>query len=181
LKWYNLTNSCADDVLGYKIYKKDSLEDDYRLIATINNNFINSFTESDLFSIAGCYVITSIDSVGNESVFSDSVCVDNCPEYVLPNVFTPGGDGFNDLFGPFPYRFVKSIDIKIFNRWGQVLFKTTDPDINWDGTNENNNAEVPDGTYFYVCTVNEIFLEGIKPRTLKGFVTLLRNKGIKKP
>jgi len=181
LKWYNLTNGCADDVLGYKIYKKDSLEDDYRLIATINNNFINSFTESDLFSIAGCYVITSIDSVGNESVFSDSVCVDNCPEYVLPNVFTPGGDGFNDLFGPFPYRFVKSIDIKIFNRWGQVLFKTTDPDINWDGTNENNNAEVPDGTYFYVCTVNEIFLEGIKPRTLKGFVTLLRNKGIKKP
>lgn len=181
LTWQNPTSGCADDVLGYKIYKKDSLDGDFALIATINDAATTTFIESDLFSIAGCYIVTSLDSVGNESLFGDSICVDNCPVYELPNVFTPGGDGFNDLFGPFPYRFVKSIDIEIFNRWGQEIFTTTNPDIEWDGTNQNNGNELSDGTYFYVCTVNEIFLEGIKPRVLKGFVTLLRNKGATKP
>lgn len=181
LSWQNSTSGCADDVLSYKIYKKDSLDGEFALLTTINDGTVTSFTEKDLFSIAGCYIVTAIDSVGNESIFGDSVCVDNCPIYTLPNVFTPGGDGFNDLFGPFPYRFVKSIDIQIFNRWGQEIFTTTDPDIKWDGTNQNNGNELSDGTYFYVCTVNEIFLEGIKPRILKGFITLLRNKGVTKP
>ena len=168
-------------MLGFKVYKKDSLDGEFALLATINDGNITSFTEKDLFSIAGCYIVTAVDSVGNESVFGDSICVDNCPIYTLPNVFTPGGDGFNDFFGPFPYRFVKSIDIQIFNRWGQEIFTTTDPDIKWDGTNQNNGNKLSDGTYFYVCTVNELFLEGIKPRILKGFITLLRNKETTKP
>jgi len=177
LSWVNKSTTCADDVIQFKIYRKDSLTGDYNLVTSIGNGTDTTFLHDKLFSIAGCYAITGIDSVGNESLFSDSVCVDNCPRYDLPNVFTPGNDGWNDVFGPFPYKFVESVSIKIYNRWGQLMYETNDPDVNWTGLNSSNNAMCSDGTYFYVCIVNEIHLEGIKPRILKGFVQLLRNHG----
>lgn len=181
LNWQTFFSTCADDVLSFNIYKKDSLEGEYELIATINDNNVSNYLHTNLFSIAGCYVITGIDSVGNESVFSDSVCVDNCPSYNLPNIFTPGGDGMNDFFQAFPFKYVSSIDLEVYNRWGQVIYQTTEPDFKWDGTHQESGTTVPDGTYYYLCKVNEITLEGIKPRLIKGFVTLLRNKGISKP
>ena len=185
LHWENQASGCADDILEYKIYRKNFLEDeDYFLVTVIPNGLSGpdtTFLHDGLSSISGCYAITSIDSVGNESVFSDSVCVENCPEYQLPNVFTPGADGINDVFTPFPFRFVESIQIQIFNRWGLLIFETTNPEILWDGINQQTSKECNDGTYFYVCTVNEIFLEGIRPRVLRGFITLLRNKGSSGP
>jgi len=176
LSWINPTTNCNDDILGYNIYKTDSVSGDYYLVTTLTDGSLLSYIHEKLNSIAGCYVITAVDSVGNESVFSDSVCVDNCPNYSLPNIFTPGSDGFNDVFKPFPYRYVESVEMKIFNRWGNLVFETTNPDIMWNGKNQKGGAISSDGVYFYVCTVNEKYLDGIKPRVLKGFVHLLRNK-----
>jgi gliding motility-associated-like protein len=75
-----------------------------------------------------------------------------------------------------PYRYVKNIDIKIYNRWGVVMFSTEDADILWDGKNMSNKKPCPDGTYFYLCTVNEIRVDGIIPHTLKGFIQLINDK-----
>jgi gliding motility-associated-like protein len=126
-------------------------------------------------SIAGCYAITAVDSSGNESPKVDMFCVDNCPYYDLPNIFTPNGDNVNDLLTPLPnYRFVKDIEIKIYDRWGLLMFETTDINIRWDGTNKANKQPCVSGTYFYICTVNEIRLAGIVPRVMKGFVELIK-------
>ncbi len=176
LHWTNPNNYCADDVIEFRIYSIDQLGKDFSLLATIPNGTDTSYTYGPTTSIAGCYYVTAIDSFGNESVLVDTVCIDNCPEYILPNVFTPGGDGKNDLFIPFPYRYVESIDLVVFNRWGQEVFKTTDPDVLWDGKNAKNGKQLSDGTYYYICKVNEIRLVGIVPRTLKGTVTLLNNQ-----
>ncbi|MBE7442402.1 MAG: gliding motility-associated C-terminal domain-containing protein [Flavobacteriales bacterium] len=176
LSWINPTTNCNDDILGYNIYKTDSVSGDYYLVTTLTDGSLLSYIHEKLNSIAGCYVVTTVDSVGNESIFSDSVCVDNCPSYSLPNIFTPGSDGFNDVFKPFPYRYVESVEMQIYNRWGNLVFETTNPDILWDGKNQKGGAMSADGVYFYVCTVNEKYLDGIKPRVLKGFVHLLRNK-----
>jgi hypothetical protein len=56
------------------------------------------------------------------------------------------------------------------------MFETTDPDVRWDGKNKDTKAQCTDGTYFYLCTVNEITVDGIKPRILKGFVQLINTK-----
>jgi gliding motility-associated-like protein len=176
ITWSNPTNGCDDDILGYKIYKKDELTGDYYLVTTLSDGTLSSFNHENLKSIAGCYVITATDSVGNESVYSDSVCVDNCPKYELPNVFTPGNDGMNDFFKPFPYQYVESVEIKIYNRWGNLVFESKDPDVMWDGKNQKGGKLCSDGVYFYTCTVNELYLEGIKPRVIKGFVSLMSNK-----
>ena len=68
-------------------------------------------------------------------------------------------------------------DLTIYNRWGNVVFQTTDPAINWDGKNKDTKLMCSDGVYFYVCDVHEIHLTGIETRTLKGFVYLIRGPG----
>ena len=173
LTWNNPNNSCADDTWQYNIWFTDSLGGEYVLIATLNSAEDTTFTHVNGSSVAGCYAVTAIDTVGNESAFSNEVCGDNCPEYELPNVFTPNNDGRNDTFRPFPYRGVNRIDLQVFNRWGQVVFTTEDPDIGWNGTHRDTNEPVPDGVYFYVCRVFEERLAGEQLRELTGSVTIL--------
>jgi gliding motility-associated-like protein len=121
-------------------------------------------------SLAGCYAVTAIDSFNNESKYSVIVCVDNCVNYLLPNVFTPNGDGMNDIFRPNNYAFVERVDMKIYNRWGVLVYQTEDPDINWDGKRMNTDHIVPPGVYYYVCDVFENRLSGLEVRSLSGFI-----------
>ncbi len=108
------------------------------------------------------------------------------PQYNLPNIFSPNGDGFNDIFHPCdhttgsmqqltckPYRFVKDVHITFYNRWGGKVFETNDIDINWDGRN-NDGGELSSGTYFYIAQVDFIKLTGLERRVLQGFVKLIR-------
>lgn len=174
LTWNFNDINCPADIGSFNIYFASDSASDPVLIATVLNGNDTIFLDDSLTSIAGCYEITAVDTNGNESGFSQKICVDNCPAYVLPTIFTPNQDGKNDTFHPFPYRYVASVDIQIFDRWGLVMFKTTDPDVNWDGTLDNKGKECPAGVYYYLCTVNEIYLSGIRPRFIKGFVQLIR-------
>ncbi len=183
LTWNNPNNSCADDVMSYNVYYASTDTGAFNLISTITVNSDTIFTHNNNGSIAGCYYVTAIDSAqyGNESVASNIVCVDNCPYYWLPNVFTPNGDGSNDLFVPFPYKYVESIDLHIYNRWGNLVFETTDPDIKWNGFSQENDKLLVEGVYYYVCKVNTIRLIGIDPVELHGFVHLFYDeKNVKK-
>lgn len=175
--WDNPNLACenTDDVVSYNVYFANQLGKKLELLTTIEDPNITSYRHFKEGSIAGCYAITAIDSFDNESDFSQSLCIDNCPNYELPNVFTPTGDNLNDVFEPFPYKFVESISIQIFNRWGELVFETTDPDINWDGTRQKTGKELPSGVYYYDCQVNEIRLIGIVSRTIRSHVTLFRD------
>ena len=179
LGWTDPNTSCndgTDDVVSYVIYYTPVEGQDMTLLVAVPSSNILNYLHDSLQSIAGCYTIAAVDSFGNQSVFSNVVCADNCPTYELPNVFTPNGDGINDYFVPFPYKYVKDIDLVIYNRWGAIVFTSTDPDINWDGTDKDTKQKCSDGVYYYVCVVNEIRLKGIEPRTLKGFVQILQHK-----
>ena len=128
--------------------------------------------------MAGCYAISAIDSFQNESEITNRICIDDCSYYELPNVFTPNNDGQNDFYHPIePYRFVEKIDIKIYNRWGNLVFQTEDPDINWDGKNYLSGKLVSSGVYYYICDVYERRLTGLEPRYLVGFIHVLYGGG----
>jgi gliding motility-associated-like protein len=180
LNWTNPNLSCADDVVGYNLYYAPFENDSLFLLTSFSSQFDTSFIHKDRGTIAGCYYITSIDSMpyANESLPSNKVCIDNCEGYYeLPNTFTPGNDGINDLFFPIlPYKFVESIDLKIYDRWGVLVFETTNPEINWKGTYLDTNTPLSDGVYFYVCTVNEIKLKGIQSRSFQGSITIFNDK-----
>ena len=177
ITWSNPNNSCADDVMQYNVYYSETDTGSFSLIFSYNTAGDTVFIHNNNGSIAGCYYVTAVDSVqyGNESAASNIVCADNCPEYWLPNVFTPNGDGDNDFLVPFPYKFVRDIDLRIYNRWGGLVFSTTDPDINWDGKHMDSGKLLSEGVYYYTCTVNTIRLVGIEPVQLHGFIHLFQD------
>jgi len=186
LIWNNPNNTCADDVVGYNIYFSAVEGDSMELIASfasVDSQFDTTFMHNSFnsTSIAGCYAITALDSIqyNNQSEFSNIVCVDNCFEYSLPNVFSPNGDGINDLFVPVKNKFIESVDFHVYNRWGQEVYKTTDPQLNWDGVIQSTKAEASEGTYYYICIVNQRTLQGIVPKTLSGSLTLIRSQKTK--
>ncbi len=179
LTWKNPIEICeeTDDVVFYNIYYAQFEGADFQLVETIPNSLITDYDHFPDFGIAGCYAVTAVDTFFNESAFSNIVCKDNCPIYNLPNVFTPNNDGDNDLFIPFPYCFVDAIDLQIYNRWGNVVFQTSDPDIKWDGKNLKGN-DVSEGVYFYTCKVFEQRVSGIVRSTeiLQGSIQIIRGR-----
>lgn len=183
ITWNNVNNDCEfKDAVAYNIYRSEMVGSPYQLIETLNSPNDTNRKFEELISVAGCYAVSAIDSFNNESELSPRVCVDNCPLYELPNVFSPGGDNINDVFHPlYPWRYVKDVDMTIFNRWGQIVFETNNPDILWNGLNQTTNETCPSGVYFYVCIVNEIRLAGIVPKKLKGTITLINQPDYKKP
>jgi gliding motility-associated-like protein len=170
LTWTNPNTFCADDVIKYHIYYTKDPNGAFELIATINNPNTTRFIHLPENTLAGCYIVTAIDSFDNESAKSNRVCADNCEYYRLPNVFSPDGDGVNDIFKPLPYQLVEKIDIKIYSRWGGLVFQTNNPDINWDGKNMITKQTVPPGVYYYICDVWEYRLSGLEIRNLTGFI-----------
>ena len=83
----------------------------------------------------------------------------------MPNVFTPNGDGSNDIFKPVKSKGIAEMQTYIYNRWGGQVFETNNPNIEWDG------QDLADGTYFWVVKYTDANGE---VKTLTGDVNLIR-------
>ncbi len=96
--------------------------------------------------------------------------------YTLPNVFTPNGDGYNDVFEPkvTGADLIVSAKMVIFNRWGNILCDTDDPLIQWDGKSKQTKMDCPSGTYFYVTDITYVDTTGEKTLHLQGSITIVR-------
>ena len=64
----------------------------------------------------------------------------------FPNAFSPDGDGMNDIFN-FESRYITAVNMKIYNRWGELVYQTSEIDKGWDGT--INGKPAPLGTYIH--------------------------------
>jgi CHU_C Type IX secretion signal domain len=148
-------NECRDDISHYRIYYANEYNADtteYKLLVDLADRPLDTmYVDRNLPSFARCYRLKAVDRSGNESPFSARACNDNCPNYQLPNVFTPGnGDDCNDLFSAFSDRniiggilqcgdvqatpanlasiqalcprFVLRVDVVIVDRWGKQVF-----------------------------------------------------------
>jgi gliding motility-associated-like protein len=105
-------------------------------------NPIYSFTESGL--------VTPIQIATNEYFCTDtsklSIYIEPFTVYI-PNAFTPDGNAYNNLFRAITYLDVKEWEFTIYNRWGEVIFYSTDVNEGWDGFYKNKLAQ--DGLYNY--------------------------------
>jgi gliding motility-associated-like protein len=98
--------------------------------------------------------------------------------YELPNVFTPNGDGVYDQYVSKNLNgAIKQVDMKIFNRFGHLVYQTTDPSINWNGSYKNTGASVAPGVYYYICDVFEPRINGVMVRAMTGFIHLYAGEG----
>lgn len=119
---------------------------------TIVQNFTQVYKHS--FADTGRYtaVLESVNEFGCEAY--DSITVWIFPEITLfiPNAFTPNGDGINDRFEVSVTGMV-TYEISIFNRWGEMIFQSDDPNKPWDGTHMQ--RRVPPGVYQYVIRATD--------------------------
>jgi len=177
LTWQNPKYYCDEEAIGYKIFYSPTLDGKMKQIDEINTPVDTTYTHFPEISLAGCYAIQAIDSAGNESSIDNRTCIDNCNSaYRLPNVFTPDNDGINDIYIPLENEFIEKVDMKIYNRYGVLIFETTDPNINWNGNDKLTNRKVVPGIYYYVCDVYEPRLSGLVPRAITGFIHVFYGK-----
>ncbi len=174
VSWTNVKPLCSDDVIKYLLFYKPTVTDEYSLVATLYGANSTQYNYDGLELISGCYAIQSVDSSNNVSPLSPDFCIDNCPEFELPNIVTLNGDGVNDFFKAIKVRQIKEIDLIIFDRWGNVVYKTKDPYFKWDGTSLQSKQQVSEGTIFYICDVFEPRLKGTVKRTLKGYMQVVK-------
>ena len=193
--------TCRVDVRSYNVYASAFRGGEFTLIA--ENITDTVFIDNNLQSFARCYKIAAVDISGNIGELSEELCIDNCPYYELPNVFTPNGDDYNNEFSAYSIRgydcgeegdcipdqirlkcarFVKSVTFTVYNRWGQEVFRyfgsvsseTNTIYIDWNGKNEDGN-DLSSGVYYYVA---EVVFDSVDPannsKKLKGWVQLLR-------
>ena len=124
-------------------------------IFSFNEDYSATLSVTDIF---GCESSTTISdkSLGFDDYF----------KITRPNVFTPDGDGKNDIFYiDVPGKIYECTDLTIYNRWGQIQFLSTGNNLRWDGRN-NVGKIVPNGTYFYTLSV--------KNKLFKGSISIYR-------
>lgn len=121
----------------------------------LGNNFLWSTGSTDpeiIVSQPGVYTLQVSNACGT---VSDAITIvkDECA-FFMPDAFTPNGDGLNDQFGLKWHGFVKTFELRIFDRWGQQVFFTNDPARKWDG--QSRGKVSPQGVYVWMIRYTDV-------------------------
>ncbi len=95
----------------------------------------------------------------------------NCQVYV-PNSFTPNGDQINETFKVYYECPVVQFEFLIFNRWGELIFQSTDPDFVWTGELDSG-ERVQDGTYSWTMRYANEYTHETRVKEIQGHVNVL--------
>lgn len=140
---------------------------------TINQGETFTLPSGTIVSTAGTYQSVLMNSNGCDSIINTKlIVISNLPCKVEPSIaFTPNGDGVNDVWKIYEPsgNCIKKIGVKVYNRYGSLVYMSDDYQNNWRGTYSN--KPCPDGTYYSIFEI--IYLDNRKV-LLKGNVTILR-------
>ncbi len=158
-----LTDLSFDSIVGWKwIIGKD--EDEIVKIQNPTYSFRDTGLQKIMLTVANQYYC--------EDTITKMIDVIPQIKYFLPNAFSPNGDGKNDQFVANGYFVgLNSFQIKILDRYGGLVFQTSDPYIKWNGRQNNSGKLLQNGVY--VCRISYRGPRG-KPYSIDGFVTLIR-------
>lgn len=140
----------------------------------ISTNPPNSTTHIAPFdNLKPCYCIRAIDGLTNaqpkDTSYSNIACSVGQPVVYFPNTINPGGN--NGVFKPISLYIDNSASsFEVYNRWGQIIFRTNNVNAGWDGK-DNNGVVYPDGIYIYKAIIKGT---DNSLQELKGIITLLQ-------
>ena len=136
-----------------------------------NNNVIDS--EPVISPDEGTYFVVGTDSLNCTNSFQFDLSLEYCQEFELDtvNIFTPNNDGINDVFQMSGTSF-ETISMKIFNRWGQMIYENNEG-IGWNGYLASGINAKP-GTYFYIVEILPLTNIQSEILQIKGYLKLIR-------
>ena len=102
------------------------------------------------YTTPGIYTVNLVVTAegGCQDSISRILTVKNDVRFYIPNAFSPNGDGINDELVVSPFGLLQDYKITVFNRWGAVVFESTDPGVSWDGTFKGKKVDI--GVYAYL-------------------------------
>jgi gliding motility-associated-like protein len=140
---------------GVDHYIVEKFNQQGQLLLTINTGANTSYVDNtqDLLNQISIYKVTAVAiSAGIVSSVSNLVTLIKEPNLFYPTAFTPNGDNLNDIFNVFG-QFITSFEMKIFNRWGELMYATDDIDKGWDGLYKG--TLMPEGTYVFRASIKD--------------------------
>ena len=143
-----------------------------------NGNIIGNQREVVLLNpkLDDVYTVSLTSVTGCNSLLKSKITLNPpaiVPGYLLEqNVFSPNGDGKNDVFKTSQFKYVYVFHIEIFNRWGLKVFESSDATKEWDG--KINGAEADAGVYYWMARYQSTCDPTHKDIPSKGFIHLLR-------
>ena len=170
--YYPITTTLSDPNITFTNQTTDA--DDYiwnfdnlATSTAVDTNYTFSYTEPNTYEVclsasnqSGC-----IDSVCHEVIISDDLLV------YVPNSFSPNNDGDNEIFIPvISGNRAASYELLIFNRWGEIIFRSTEAQVGWDGTRKGKAS--PEGVYIWKLSVGGLLDLNVKD--YQGHVVLIR-------
>jgi gliding motility-associated-like protein len=150
-----LTVSGANEDLGYTWFP------DYGLSSAAGTSVVASPAVTTTYSVSGFF---------GGCQYTDAVTITVGNPLRLPTSFTPNDDGYNDTWDVDGLLEYNLADIRIFDRWGQVVYRSVGYSQPWDG--RNGGKEVPVGTYYYAIDLNDPLL--VELETTTGFISIIR-------
>lgn len=151
----------------------------YDWIFNVGSPLGNSSVQNPTFAfpqgIGGEYPIRLdiTDINGCTDFVEGDIIIRNIFQYYLPNSFTPNNDGVNDVF------MMEGTDIdenlfkmEVFNRWGEIVFSSTDPNLVWTGNIRNGEYYCPEGVYNWTAVI--ISKSTGERAEIQGYLTLIR-------
>lgn len=141
----------------------------------------DSSSEQDpsyIFENSGVYTVTlTVENDNCSATASTELIIDQELLVYIPNAFTPDNNHLNELFKPILFGSeISNYEFTIFNRWGEKVFKTNNPDAGWMGNTESGATSgsyfVPDGIYVWKLVVRKT--NDTETKIFTGHVTLVR-------
>ena len=179
LRWTagTLPAGCNAAAAYYRVFFRPGADGAFALL---DSTTALAYVHRNLPAPAGCYAVQAVGPGGARSALSNVACQTECVFFLLPNIFTPNGDGVNDVFQPKTASPLRRVHFQAFNRWGVKVFENTTTArvfIGWDGGGApgeaGTSAKVSDGLYYYLAEV--AFADAANTtRTYKGWVQIVR-------
>ena len=130
----------------------------------------SSYSSSYHVTQPGIYKVVAQNGCSRDTLTTNINFVACSCRLLLPNAFTPDGDGRNDLFRPLHACEMSAFQMAIFDRFGDMVFRSVDPDKGWDGT--FNGSKVPAGTFVWMVRYYNTVTK--QPVLRKGTVLVIR-------
>ena len=139
-------------------------------VSSVNPSYVFAPVYGNTYNVT----LTAMNDEGCSDTYTMTFTIQDNLVYYVPNSFTPDGDQYNQNFKPI---FTSGFDpfdynLKIFNRWGELIFESMNHEIGWDGTYKATEGTCPDGVYVWMIEFKTTSTDARKK--IQGHVILMK-------